>query len=201
LTVAVEVTPKLWWYVARASGLVAWALVVASVLWGLWLAGRVTRKLPPPAWTLDLHRFLGGLTVSFVAVHVGALVADTYTHFGWSDLFVPLASKWRPWPVAFGIVAMYLLIAVELTSLLMRRLPRRLWRFVHMGSFVVAFSGTVHGLTAGADATQPVVRWAVIGACSLITTALTLRLLLPLAREQRRTMRRSAAFVNRPSTV
>lgn len=198
---AAEVTTKLWWYVARASGLVAWALVVASVVWGLWLAGRVTRKLPPPAWTLDLHRFLGGLTVSFVVVHVIALVADTYVHFGWSELFVPLASKWRPWPVAFGIVALYLLLAVEITSLLMRHLPRRLWRFVHLGSFALAFLGTVHGLTAGADATQPAVRWAVVGACALVATALTIRLLLPLARAQRRNARPSTAFVNRPSTV
>lgn len=198
---AAEVTTKLWWYVARASGLVAWALVVASVVWGLWLAGRVTRKLPPPAWTLDLHRFLGGLTVSFVVVHVIALVADTYVHFGWSELFVPLASKWRPWPVAFGIVALYLLLAVEITSLLMRHLPRRLWRFVHLGSFALAFLGTVHGLTAGADAAQPAVRWAVVGACALVATALTIRLLLPLARAQRRNARPSTAFVNRPSTV
>jgi predicted ferric reductase len=194
---AAQVTTKLWWYVARASGLVSWALVIASVLWGLALAGRFTKKIPPPAWTLDLHRFLGGLAVSFVGVHVAALVADTYVHFGWSELFVPLASKWRPWPVAFGIVALYLLLAVEVTSLLMRHLPRRLWRFVHLGSFLLAFLGTVHGLTAGADAQQPIVRWAVVITSAILAGMVTIRLLLPMARQRRR----AASFRHRPSTV
>ena len=56
---------QLWWYTARAGGLVAWALATASVVWGLLLSGRITRK-PKPAWVLDLHRFLGALTVVFV---------------------------------------------------------------------------------------------------------------------------------------
>lgn len=198
---AAQLSSKLWWYVARASGIVAWALVVASVLWGLWVAGRFTRKLPPAAWVLDLHRFLGGLTVAFVGVHIGALVADSYVHFGWSELFVPLASKWRPWPVAFGIVGLYLLLAIEITSLLMRRLPRRLWRFVHMGSFVLAFMGTVHGLTAGADAANPVLRWGVLVAVAVVAGAITVRLLLPMARRQARAERNATTFPRQASTV
>jgi len=201
LLAATQLDSKLWWYVARASGVVAWALVVASVVWGLWVAGRFTKKLPPPAWVLDLHRFLGGLTVTFVAVHIGALVADSYVHFGWSELFVPLASKWRPWPVAFGIVALYLVLAVEITSLLMRRLPRRLWRFVHMGSFLLAFMGTVHGLTAGADAANPALRWGVIAATAVVAGTITVRVLLPMARRHARRERHAAALTGRTSTV
>ena len=47
---------------------------------------------------------------------------------------------------------MYLLFAVELTSLARTRLPRRLWRRVHYASFVVFAATTVHGLSAGTDA-------------------------------------------------
>lgn len=39
-----------------------------------------------PAWLLDPHRWFGELTVSFVAIHLGALVADSYTHFNLNDL-------------------------------------------------------------------------------------------------------------------
>jgi len=193
-TGAIEATPQLWWFVARASGIVTWVLVVAAVLWGLWLAGRVSRKLPPPAWTLDLHRFLGGLSLTFLAVHLVGLVADDYVHFGWSELFVPLASAWRPWPVAFGIVALYLLVAVEVTSLLMKRLPRRAWHAVHLLSFAVAFLGTVHGLTAGADAGTAVVRTGVIVAVGLVAAFVVLRLGMPRVRRARRqTVRSSTA--------
>ena len=73
---------------------------------------------------LDLHKFLGTLSLVFVAVHLGALWADNYVHFGASELFVPMASTWRPGAVAWGIVAMYLLVAIQLTSWAMRRLPR-----------------------------------------------------------------------------
>ena len=51
-----RLNPNLSWYVARASGLVAWALLATTVLWGLFFAGRLTGKVPP-AWNLDLHRF------------------------------------------------------------------------------------------------------------------------------------------------
>ena len=51
----------LFWYTARAGGIVAWALLAASVVWGLWLSGRVRPFGARPAWILDLHRFLGWL--------------------------------------------------------------------------------------------------------------------------------------------
>ena len=64
---------------------------------------------------------------------------------------MPLASSWHPVAVAWGIVAMYLLLAVELTSLGRRRVPRRAWRVVHTLSFPTFVLATVHGLTAGTD--------------------------------------------------
>jgi predicted ferric reductase len=103
-------------------------------------------------WLLDLHRFLGGVATLFVAVHLGTLVLDSYVSFGPADLFVPLASAWKPMPVAWGVVAFYLLVAVELTSLAMRRVPRPVWRAVHASSFGLFAFATVHMWTAGTDA-------------------------------------------------
>lgn len=149
---------QLWWYTARAGGLVAWGLATASVLWGLALSGRITKK-PKPAWVLDLHRFLGALTVAFVAIHVLALWLDSFVHFGPADLLVPFASGWKPVAVAWGVIAMYLLVAIEITSLLQRRIPRRLWHAVHLTSFGLFAFATVHALTAGTDGGGSWVRW------------------------------------------
>jgi DMSO/TMAO reductase YedYZ heme-binding membrane subunit len=146
------VNDRLWWYVARSSGLVAWALLAASTLWGLLLttrpfaAGRVASR-----WLNDLHRFLGGLSVTFVGLHLAGVVADTFVHFGPADVLVPMASDWHAADVAWGVVAMYLLVAVELTSLLRARLPHRLWKGVHALSFVLFGVATVHMLLAGTD--------------------------------------------------
>lgn len=150
---------KLWWYVARSGGLVAWWAASASVLWGLLLSTRVFQRRTPAAWLLGLHRFLGGLCVVFTAFHVAGLVADNYAHFGPAEVFVPLASRWHPVAVAWGVVALYLLLAVEVTSLAMRRLPRRLWRAVHSGSFAIFVLSGVHAFAAGTDRTNRAVQW------------------------------------------
>jgi len=142
---------RLWWYVSRSSGLVAWALLAASTLWGLALTTRAFARRAAPRWLLDLHRFLSGLAIAFVGVHLSATVADTFVHFGTADVLVPLASGWHPVWVAWGIVALYLLVAIEVTSLLRRHLPHRLWRSVHALSFVLFAVVTVHALLTGPD--------------------------------------------------
>ena len=85
--------PQFWWYVAHASGIVAWILLVASLVWGVLLATRVLRPHDRPAWLLDLHRALGGLAVVATGLHLLALVADSYITFGVMDLMVPFASS------------------------------------------------------------------------------------------------------------
>jgi predicted ferric reductase len=155
------VTTQLWWLVARASGFVAWALVANSVIVGLLLSTRLTRGRPTPAWLTDMHRFLGGTAVVFTLLHVGGLVADTYVHFGLADLLVPLASSWRPGAAALGVVSLYLLAAIELTSLLRRRIPRSVWRRVHVTSFVLFWTATFHFLLAGSDRGHPLARWGI----------------------------------------
>ncbi len=142
----------MWWYVARASGIVAWLLLTASVIWGIVLSTDAFASRRRPAWLLDLHRWLGGLTVAFVAAHLAALVADNYTHFDFAALAIPYASSWRPGAVALGVVATWSLVAVELTSLAMRRLPRTLWRAVHLTSYLVFWLASLHAAFAGTDA-------------------------------------------------
>ena len=147
---------QLWWYVARAGGIVAWILLASSVVLGLFLSTRVRPLNAPPAWTTDLHRFLGGLATIFVGVHVGAIMLDSYTSFGPADVLVPFASAWHPLWVAWGIVGMYLLLAVELTSLARRRMPRKLWHAVHLASLPLFAFATVHFAGAGTDAGNPI---------------------------------------------
>jgi predicted ferric reductase len=163
---------QLWWYVARSGGIVAWALLAASVLWGLALSTKVLRGKPRPNWILDLHRFLGGLALIFTGIHVMALVLDSYVHFGLAEVLVPFASTWHPVAVAWGVVSLYLLIAVEVTSLARKRISKRTWRMTHYLSFPLFLFTTVHALTAGTDRSTAALRWSVI-VVSAVITALT----------------------------
>ena len=147
-----------WWHLARTSGLVAWAFVAASVIWGLLRSTRVLGRRPTRPWLLALHRYLSALAIGATAVHLVALLADSYVQFRVVDFVVPMASPWRPGALAWGIVALYLLLIVEITSLITDRLPRRVWWTIHLTSFVVFAFGTLHGLQAGTDASNVLAR-------------------------------------------
>jgi Ferric reductase like transmembrane component len=164
----------LFWYTARAGGIVAWVLLGASVIWGLWLSGRVRPLGARPVWILDLHRFLGGLATVFVGVHVASILLDSYTSFGLTDVLVPFASSWHPLAVAWGVVAMYVLVAVELTSLARQRLPQRLWRVIHVASLPLFVFATIHYVAAGTDASN-VLSLAAIGVLSSAIVLLFVR--------------------------
>jgi predicted ferric reductase len=180
------VRSQTWWYAARAGGIVAWALASLSVITGLQLSTRLVRK-PAPNWVLDVHRFLGGLTVAFVAVHMAGLAADQFVGFGPVELLVPFASGYKPAAVALGVVGMYLLVAIELTSLAMRKMPRRTWHAVHLTSFVLFLVATVHGVTAGTDRHSALFQWA-----CLLTAAVVLMMTLVRIWSPRRAARAGA---------
>ncbi len=169
--------PQLWWYVSRASGLVAWCLLTLAVCWGIALSTRLLGRRAQPPRLLSVHRFLGGTAVVFVAIHILGIAADNYVHFGWADVFVPMASKWRTGAVAWGIVAMYLLLAVEITSLMMKRLPKGLWRSIHLTSFVLYAMCHLHAILAGHDVQARLYRVAALTAIQVVAYLSIVRIL------------------------
>ena len=143
--------PQLWWFLARWSGMIAWLMLTASVIWGVVLSTKAFSQHRRPAWLRDLHAWLGGLTVFFEALHVFALWADSYVQFDLADLAVPYAIDWKPGAVAMGIVAAWLLVAVQFTSLAMARLPRVVWRIIHFTSYATFWLTSLHAAYAGTD--------------------------------------------------
>jgi DMSO/TMAO reductase YedYZ heme-binding membrane subunit len=167
---------RLFWYVARSAGLVAWGLLALSVGLGVLLASRLAGRRPSPAWLQSIHCYLSGLASIFVVIHVLGIVADSYVHFRLVDVLVPLASSWHPVAVAWGIVAMWLLVAVELTSLARASLPRNVWRVVHMSSYPLFLLASVHMLSAGTDAFTAPVRMLVLAGTLALTALATVAL-------------------------
>jgi predicted ferric reductase len=163
---------QLWWFVARSGGIVALVLTGLSVIWGLALSTKVMSGTPSPKWLLSLHRWLGGLSVTFTVVHVAGLVFDNFVQFGLTDILVPFASAWKPGAVAWGIVSMYLLLAVQLTSMFMHKIKRSWWKRIHMSSWLLFWTGLIHGITAGSDASHPLYI-AVTGLMTLLVVFLT----------------------------
>ena len=140
---------------------------------------------PKGPWLLDLHRWLGGLAVVFTAAHIGALIADSYVAFDVVDVLVPFAAGWQPGAVAWGVVALWLLVAIEVTSLLMRRIPKRVWRAVHLSSYGLAVTATLHGVTAGTDVGHPAIAWIVLASIAGTTFFVAYRRVAPARGAQR----------------
>jgi len=187
----IHISGTLPWYVARSSGLVAWTLLAAAVAWGLLMTSGAVRAWAKNSWLLDLHRWLGALALTFTAVHVLAILADTYTHFGLATVLVPLTASWHPVAVAWGIASLYLLAAVEVTSLLRRHLRQKLWRRVHYASFPLFVFATVYGVSAGTDGRTPMAIAAVVTAGSALA-------FLVVARQR---ARRATTLRRRPTAV
>jgi predicted ferric reductase len=179
MTHAVTHSEKLYWYMARAGGLTSWWLVALTVFWGLMLSTRVARGRATPAWLLDLHRFMGGLSVVFLGLHIAGLMGDKWLHLTVKEALVPMAARVKPLALAWGVIGLYLMVAIEVTSLLMTRLPRKVWRFVHSSAFLLFLLSTVHAFAAGSEAKNIAVQWTAMSFGAMFTFLMVYRALMP----------------------
>jgi len=151
-----------WWLAARASGIVALALVTLSVAVGLAMAGRVARRpgLSRTLMALHQHAALAGLVA--IAVHGLTLLADPWLRPGVTGVTVPFSMSYRPAFTGLGIVAAYLAALLGLSFYARRRIGPRLWRRAHRATVLVYALGVVHAIGAGSDASTPWMRWFLI---------------------------------------
>ena len=177
--------PAIWWYVTRASAIIAWALMVVSVMWGILLSTRVMKPKDNPGWLLDLHRWMSGLSVIFVGLHMFSLYVDKYAAFTVQDLFIPFHSQYQkiaslgPWPIALGVFCTYILIAVQGTSLMMKKLPRKYWKAIHYSSYALVLLVSFHAGWSGTDVRSWAYRITALTLIFLTTVALIVRILFP----------------------
>jgi predicted ferric reductase len=140
------------WDIARAGGFTAYILLTLAVIVGLALS---TKLQSPSRWprliNSELHNFLTLLGTVFLAVHVLAVWIDPFTHFGLNEILVPLASHYRPVWMALGIVALYLGIAIGISTLLRPRIGYAWWKRLHVLTLGIFLLATVHGIAAGSD--------------------------------------------------
>jgi sulfoxide reductase heme-binding subunit YedZ len=147
-----------WWLAARASGIVALALVTLSVGVGLAMAGRVARRPGQSRTLMALHEHAALAGLVAIAVHGLTLLADPWLHPGIAGVTVPFAMGYRPAFTGLGILAGYLAALLGLSFYARRRIGARLWRRAHRATVVVYALGVVHALGAGSDAATPWLR-------------------------------------------
>ncbi|MGD0881818.1 MAG: ferric reductase-like transmembrane domain-containing protein [Acidimicrobiales bacterium] len=140
------------WYLTRASGVVALVLLTGTVVLGIVASVGWTTERWPRFLSQSVHRNLSLLCLGFVGVHVVTTVGDGYVPIGLSDAVVPFRSPYRPLWVGLGAVSFDLLLAVLVTSALRHRIGHRSWRFVHWLAYLCWPIAVLHGLGTGSDA-------------------------------------------------
>jgi hypothetical protein len=138
------------WYVARAAGLVAFALLTLSVWLGLAMSTRLLGPRRQKA-LLGLHRTLSWTGLSVIGLHAGALLFDPVLHFGVASILIPFAAPWKSGAVAAGVVGGWLSLALAASFRLRKWIGQKGWRRFHYASFAAFTLSLGHALLVGTD--------------------------------------------------
>lgn len=150
------------WYVIRGSGFTAAGLLILLMLSGI---GQVTGILyrfvePIKAWAV--HKAMAIALLLAIAVHGSFLLLDKFLPFSLGQILIPLNSTYnnntmlwglplKALAVAFGIIAMYIIMIVVASSLGWIDTKTRRWRNLHYLNYVVILLVFLHALYAGSD--------------------------------------------------
>jgi sulfoxide reductase heme-binding subunit YedZ len=185
------------WYFARGSGVVSLIMLTLVVALGVGArSGQPAFGLPRFAVNL-IHRNAALLSVVFIAGHVITLLFDSYANLRVIDLVVPFIGNYSPFWQGLGTVALDLILAIVVTSLLRHRIGARAWRTVHWAGYLCWPIALAHGLGAGSDAGTWWL-WAISLAClALVVAAVVWRTSAGFAAVPGRTARRRPLTVSR----
>ena len=123
------------WYVTRAAGVSAYVLLAVVVDMGILLS--LARQLETRvSWVFDeLHQFLALLAAAMIALHLGVLLIDPFITFSFANLLLPFGEPYQPLGISVGVLGLYALLILLVSSWLRRFIPRRIWRALHFVSF------------------------------------------------------------------
>jgi predicted ferric reductase len=141
----------LWWYITRASGLMAYLLVWLSTLWGFAISSKIFDSWLQRVFIYDFHEHLSLLSLGFVLVHVVVLLFDRVEPLSLVEILLPFVSHYRPLWTGIGIIAFYLSILVTVTFYIRSRISMKAFRTIHYLSIAAYLGALVHGLYAGTD--------------------------------------------------
>lgn len=146
--------PWTWWLI-RATGLTAWILLTLVVFWGLLLRTRLLGSIALPPSLLNMHRWLGALSISMLAIHMGLLLIDPAVTFTLGEILIPFTAPWNSVAVGLGGVALYMMLPVTVIGRIRSKLGSHgaaLFKRSHLLAYWAWPVATAHYVLAGTDA-------------------------------------------------
>ena len=161
-------TQHVWWLASRASGVVALGLVTISVLLGLTMAGKLSRKPGAGRVLSAIHEQTAMTGLVAIAVHGLTLLGDPWLNPGPAGIAIPFTIAYKTFWVGLGITGGYLAALLGLSFYVRRRIGPRLWRRAHKATILVYALGVAHTLGAGTDASSPWLFWPVVASIPVV---------------------------------
>jgi len=160
------------WYATRASGIVALILLTMTMVLGLVTTSRARARNWPGFAQQEFHRRVSIVAVVFLAIHVVTSILDTYVHIGWFAIVVPFSSPYSRFWVGLGTIALDLMVAVFVSSLLRAHLKPATWRGIHWLAYASWPVALAHTFGLGTDSRE---QWVIVlGALCVLSVGLAL---------------------------
>jgi len=140
------------WYATRASGIMALILLTLTMVLGMTTTTRARARNWPGFAQQELHRRISMIAVVFLGIHIVTSVLDTYVNISWASVVVPFVSVYGRFWVGVGAIALDLMIAVFVSSLLRARMRPGIWRAIHWLAYLSWPVALAHSFGMGTDA-------------------------------------------------
>ncbi len=162
----------LFWALARATGIGAFAALAIALLSGIalrtatldWLAtNRALKALH--TWTQSLWLPLGGL-------HLLTIWLDRTARVGLADLVVPFGVGYGSLAVGLGTLAFDAFVLVAITAWARRWMDLGLWRWIHRAGYLAYAFTFAHAVLSGSDFSSPAISaiaWATAFGLAVLT--------------------------------
>ena len=147
------------WFIARITGLTAFAVLSLSVLSGEALRTSVLDFLAKNRAIRKLHDFTTPLWLPLVFAHLIALLFDKTAAIQPINVVVPFVTTYEPYflPIGLGTLAFDIIMVVTITSWLRSRMNNTLWMWIHRTSYLAFVALFFHAALSGTDFDAPLV--------------------------------------------
>jgi predicted ferric reductase len=163
------------WYLSRSTGLVSFVLLSAVMVMGVMLSRR--GKVPglPRFAGVGLHRNASLFAIMLLAIHIVTAVADPYVSIGWTAVILPFTSRYEPFWLGLGALAIDMTVALVITSLVRFRIGIKAWRRIHWIAYAAWPVAAIHGIGAATDLQSGVLLAVVLATIAGVSTTVAWR--------------------------
>jgi predicted ferric reductase len=149
-------SPKAFWYLSRASALVALGMLWGSMMLGVGITNKMARLWPGAPEAFALHEYLSLLGLGFAAFHGLILLGDHYTNFGLLQILLPFTTwNYHPFWIGLGQLGFYAWAILAASFYVRKHIGQKTWRVLHYLSFITYAGALIHGLASGTDSGLP----------------------------------------------